>query len=256
MTDKVRPSSTEDVQEYMATVDRLRTQIAQLHEELSALVQSHGTVKKRLEELNKVAASLDLAYREAGHDLSKNVIDDLAFIRGARREAAKITTILRGTELFGRYAQDADHHYRVANRWRLGAVIVALAYPFMALFLIKVLDLNATGVASVMASALLLFFYASVESFNHRRREFDRRRIALRVSAIEAFTKSRREGGDSSSRKTAEALLDEFVRKHFIQPELDSNDMTYPGPRFSLITLFQRKLPPSSDVDAAPMKGK
>jgi hypothetical protein len=35
-------------------------------------------------------------------------------------------------------------------------------------------------------------------------------------------------------------LMDEFVRKHFIQPELDSNDMSCLGPRLSFVTVLNR----------------
>jgi hypothetical protein len=103
---------------------------------------------------------------------------------------------------------------------------------------------------------LTLFIYASVESHNHRRREFDRRRIALRVSAIEAFTKQRRDAGRAGDRKVAEELMDEVVRKHFIQPDLDSNDMSYLGPRLSLVTVLNRagQHPPRADGSASPTK--
>ncbi|MDX8141484.1 hypothetical protein SK854_05130 [Lentzea sp. BCCO 10_0061] len=85
--------------------------------------------------------------------------------------------------------------------------------------------------------------------------EFDRRRSSLRVSAIEAFAKQRRDAGRVGDRKIAEELMDEFVRKHFIQPDLDSNDMSYLGPRLSLVTVFSRggqQQPSRADGAASP----
>jgi hypothetical protein len=55
--------------------------------------------------------------------------------------------------------------------------------------------------------------------------------IALRVSAIESFTKQRCEGRDPAAKKTVENLLDLLVRRHFIEPHLDSNDLTQLTPR-------------------------
>ena len=60
------------------------------------------------------------------------------------------------------------------------------------------------------------------------------------MSTIEAFTKQWRDAGRAGDRKVAEELMDEFVRQHFIQPELDSNDMSYLGPRFSFATVLNR----------------
>jgi hypothetical protein len=82
-----------------------------------------------------------------------------------------------------------------------------------------------------------LFFYASFESQNHRRREADRQRISLRIAAIESYIEQRRSMQDPD---VASKLLDEFIREHFILPSLDSNDMTYIGPRRGLFSALQR----------------
>lgn len=128
----------------------------------------------------------------------------------------------------------------VANHWRTGAILVLLSMPVVAVVLTTLAGLANIPTAIALAPMLALFVHASVDSHNHRRREFDRRRISLRMSAIEAFTKQRRESGEPGDRKTAEELMDEFVRKHFIEPDLDSNDMSYVGPRVSLVTVFSR----------------
>ncbi|MFB6720795.1 hypothetical protein ACFCV3_11575 [Kribbella sp. NPDC056345] len=198
---------------------------------IADLSKDVAKLKRELDDLERARAALDVEYRRAKHGLAAKVEEDVAFIRDARREVEQITSILHGTELFGRYAEDADHHLRIANRWRYGAVATLLLAPCVAGALALADKLKvATGI-SVMSCLIGLFLYASIESHNHRRREFDRRRIALRVSAIESFTKQRREGGDPAARKTAEDLLDEFVRMHFIFPELDSNDITQLTPR-------------------------
>lgn len=199
------------------------------------------TLQKQAEDLETQIGALQLEYRRAGNNLNAQVAADLAYIHEAREEAKQITTILQGTALFGRYAQDADHHFKIANRWRAAAVAILIASPPAVAILAKVADLSGIELASSIAPVLVLFIYASVESHNHRRREFDRRRIALRVSAIEAFSNQRRRAGEAADQKAADKLLDEFVRKHFIEPDLDANDMTYIGPRFSVVTVLDRK---------------
>ncbi|MGE5828588.1 MAG: hypothetical protein ACM30G_09540 [Micromonosporaceae bacterium] len=199
------------------------------------------TLDQQVKEVHGQVDSLKLAYRQAGNNLVATVADDVAMIQEARAEVRRITTILQGTELFGRYAQDADHHRRIADKWRLGAVAILLLAPIVVVYLATVAELGNAALATAMLPILALFVYASVESYNHRRREFDRRRISLRVSAIEAFTKRRREGADAAERLAAELLLNEFIRLHFIRPDLDSNDMSYMGPRFSLVTVLERK---------------
>ncbi len=207
------------------------------------------TIERRVGKLSSQLDALEFEYRQAGQNLNTTAAQDVKAIREAREEAERITTILRGTELFGRYAQDADHHFRVANRWRTSAVLVLMSMPLIAVLLSTVAALGNVTAAIALAPMLALFVYASVESHNHRRREFDRRRISLRVSAIEAFTKQRRENGKPGDRKTAEDLMDDFVRKHFIEPDLDSNDMSYVGPRFSLVTVLSRN---NKEPDAKP----
>jgi hypothetical protein len=49
-------------------------------------------------------------------------------------------------------------------------------------------------------------------------------------------------------------LMDEFVRKHFIQPDLDSNDMSYLGPRLSLVTVLNRGGQQPRGGESAPPK--
>jgi hypothetical protein len=201
-------------------------------------------LKREITDLERLRAELEVDYRRAKHNLTAKVREDVAFIRDARREVEQITSILHGTELFGRYAEDADHHLRIANGWRYGAVATLLVSPCIAAGLALAGKLRPTTAAAVLTSLLALFLYASIESHNHRRREFDRRRIALRVSAIESFTKQRRESDDPAARKTAEDLLDEFVRMHFIAPELDSNDITQLTPRSGLFQARERATPP------------
>jgi hypothetical protein len=197
-------------------------------------------LKREIDDLEKARASLEVEYRRAKHSLAAKVEEDVAFVRDARREVEQITSILHGTELFGRYAEDADHHLKIANRWRYGAVGTLLLAPCIAAGLALADKLEVKTSLSVMSCLVALFLYASIESHNHRRREFDRRRIALRVSAIESFTKQRREGGDAAARRTAEDLLDEFVRMHFIAPELDSNDIAQLTPRTGLFRAGER----------------
>lgn len=211
-----------------------------------------ATLGKRVEELRGQVAALRLEYRQAGNNLATTVADDLTVIREAREEAQRITTILRGTELFGRYAQDADHHLRVADHWRVGAVVVLLLMPVVAVLLAVLTSLGTVPLTIALTPLFALFVYASVESHNHRRREFDRRRIALRVSAIEAFTQQRRESGQEVDRRTADKLMDEFVRKHFIQPDLDSNDMAYLSPRRGPVTMLSRNNKRQAEKSVAP----
>ncbi|GAB3849336.1 hypothetical protein ACFPIJ_36445 [Dactylosporangium cerinum] len=208
------------------------------------------TLQKEVEELRRQVDVLKLEYRRAASDLPGKVAADLASIKEAREEATRIATFLQGTELFGRYAQDANRHSRIADRWRITAVAILIIASIGAVAISKYLSLSETALVTTLTPALGLFVYASLESHNHRRREFDRRRIALRVSAIEAYTKQRRETGNSDEKREAESLLGEFIRKHFINPELDSNDMAYPT--FSFVTVTERRRDGNTDTPAHP----
>jgi hypothetical protein len=221
--------------------------------EIAGLAISLSKLRSEIADLERVRAELDVDYRRAKNNLTAKVKEDVAFIRDARREVEQITSILQGTELFGRYAEDADHHFRIANTWRYGAVATLLLSPCIVAALALAGKLEVTTGASVMTFLIALFLYASIESHNHRRREFDRRRIALRVSAIESFTKQRREGADLAARNKAEDLLDEFVRMHFIAPELDSNDMSQLTPRSGLFRARERS-PQARSATASPRR--
>jgi hypothetical protein len=201
--------------------------------------RSVRTLQKDVDELRRQIDVLKLEYRRAAGDLPAKVAADVASIKEAREEATRIATFLQGTELFGRYAQDANRHSRIADRWRVAAVSILAIAAIGAAVIAKYLSLSEAALVTTLTPALGLFVYASLESHNHRRREFDRRRIALRVSAIEAYTKQRRETGSPDEKREAEALLGEFIRKHFINPELDSNDMA--APAFSFVTVTERR---------------
>ncbi|MEU4293076.1 hypothetical protein AB0E63_33045 [Kribbella sp. NPDC026596] len=226
----------------------------QPHRVAEGLTTKLSKLRKEIADLERIRAELEVDYRRAKHNLTAKVEEDVAFIRDARREVEQITSILHGTELFGRYAEDADHHLKIANRWRYGAVGTLLAASCLAASLALAGKLEVTTSVSVMSFLIALFLYASIESHNHRRREFDRRRIALRVSAIESFTKQRREGGDLAARKRAEDLLDEFVRMHFIAPELDSNDITQLTPGTGLFRTRERSPQPRSRTANPPQR--
>jgi hypothetical protein len=214
--------------------------------------RSVHTLQKEVENLRRQVDLLRLEYRRAGSDLPSRVAADVASIKEAREEATRIATFLQGTELFGRYAQDAAFHRRIANRWRITAVIILVLASLGAVGISKYLPLSEAALATTLTPAFGLFVYASLESHNHRRREFDRRRIALRVSAIEAYTKQRRETGSREEKREAESLLNEFIRKHFINPDLDSNDMTYST--FSLISVTERRRNGGTGAAAAPVQ--
>jgi hypothetical protein len=218
------------------------TATAELAHQLTAL-------QNVVDDIEQQIGNLRLEYERAGRSLSSRVNDDVVNIHEAWLEVERITNVLRGTELFGRYAEDADHHLRIANRWRRAAVATLLLAPCIAASLALVAKLDFAANALAMSFIAALFAYMSIESHNHRRREFDRRRIALRVSAIESFTKQRRDGGEPEARKTAEDLLDLFVRRHFIEPELDSNDIAHLSPRTGIFKAKERTV--SNEQDAS-----
>ena len=198
------------------------------------------SLRSRVDELGRNVENLEYMYREAGTNLRLVVADDVEHIKNAKIEVSKIAEVLRGVELFGRYAHDADNHAAIANRWRRAAVGVLVISPAVVVATSAIFKQPASVIALALGPILALFIYCSVESYNHRRREFDRRRIALRVSAIESFTKARRDGAEEKSRRVAEELLDDFVRMHFIEPSLDSNDMDYIAPRTGIVRVMRR----------------
>jgi hypothetical protein len=178
-----------------------------------------------VDQLRKQLRGLEDAYRDAGGDLKNRAAADTEYIHQLKDEAERLITLLRGGSLFGRYEKDAERHRRVADRWRFFAVSILLASAALAVGLASfVPSLGWVQIAAPITPLLLLFTYASMESSNHRWREFDRRRIYLRMAAIESYI---RPGRDGEENQRSEKLLDDFIRRHFLAPDLDPNDTNY-----------------------------
>lgn len=200
-----------------ATVDRLEAEIADLKDSIG---------------------DLTVLYQRAGGRLRTIVEDDVLAIGSAKEESERLLTVIRGGALFGRYQSDADHHMRQANRWRIAATMVLMLVPIGLLAAIKFLSVSDTQLLVIATTAVAIFLYFSIESHNHRRREFDRRRISLRMAAIESFLTQRL--ADETTRVQAQGVMDEFIKKHFIEPELDDNSLAYLSPRNSFLTIVHR----------------
>jgi len=163
-------------------------------------------------------------YESAGAYVRDRATSDVEFIHELRDEANNLLQLVRGRTLFGRYADDAAMHRRQANRWRRHSVVILVAAVGLETGL--VLTQTAPTWITLVLPALplaLLFTYTSVESQNHRRAEFDRQRIFLRMAAIESYTTT---DISSRARKKLGGLLNKFIERHFIEPELDSNDLS------------------------------
>ena len=186
-------------------------------------------LRDRIDQLGKQLRGLENEYRDAGGRLKNRAADDTEYIHQLKDEAERLITLLRGGSLFGRYEKDAERHRRIADRWRLFAVLILLASAALAAGLaIVVPSLGWVQAAALVAPMVLLFTYASMESSNHRWREFDRRRIYLRMAAIESYI---RPGRDGHENQRSEKLLDDFIRRHFLDPHLDPNDTNYVSAR-------------------------
>lgn len=182
---------------------------------------------------------LESRYTLAGGEVRDLAQKDLQSISLARNEAERIMGLLRGSDLAARYVRDAHHHRRAANGWRLFAIAELLIAGAAVTICSKVLELTPVALSSLTCLLLVLFGYSAIESSNHRRREFDRSRIALRVSALEGYTESNRSAEGKVSQE-AEAMMARFVEKHFIDPALDPNDMGTPRLQFSIIRTGDR----------------
>ena len=192
----------------------------------------------RLSGLEDQYRDLQLRYRHAGGYLKSEVHADIEYIQSVRAEAEQILDILQGGTLFGRYSLDADENQRAANRWRRISVTSLIASAAAVASLSILTEISVTALSLCLVPAVGLFFFTSLESQNHRRREFDRRRIALRMAAIESYLQQRR---SSESDDRDWSVLDDFIREHFIEPALDSNDVSYLGPRSGVFGLFHRR---------------
>jgi hypothetical protein len=60
------------------------------------------------------------------------------------------------------------------------------------------------------------------------------------MAAIETYMQQKKDAGHSEE---AWEIIDEFIREHFIAPTLDSNDISYIGPRTGIFRIFQRQRP-------------
>lgn len=203
----------------------------------------------RVDDLRKKVDGLEAEYETASGDVHSRAASDLNYLHQARQEAERLLTVIRGGSLFGRYHADADEHARAADRWRRLSLLVLLLWVASTGYLLY-LQVISTAVAGLLIVPFLtLFFYCSLESNGHRRREANRRRIALRMAAVEAYMAQRL--SDASTQVDAMKVMDEFIRQHFILPELDQTDVPYlgPGPKFSLLHITTRD---SRRTDAPP----
>jgi hypothetical protein len=206
----------------VVTVTDLESSLPQEASKLSDILQD---VRNRIGDLATKLSGLESAYRDAGEDLKNRAATDAEYISQLKDEADRLIILLRGGSLFGRYAEDAELHRRTANRWRFFAVVVLLGSAALQVVLaIRVPSLGWIQTIAILP-LVLLFTYTSLESHNHRRREFDRRRIYLRMAAIESYI--RPAGDGQTNRQESKKILDEFIRRHFIEPDLDANDMNY-----------------------------
>lgn len=206
----------------------------------------------RIDELRKKVEGLEAEYETAAGDVHNRAADDLNFLHQARQEAERLLTVIRGSSLFGRYHSDADEHARSADRWRYASVGALILWMLAMAALLKFYSVSSLETGVIAIPFLVLFFYCSLESNAHRRREANRRRIALRMAAVEAYMAQRL--GAADTRADAIKVMDDFVRQHFIRPELDETDVPYlgPGPKFSLLHITTRD---SSTGSAAPSIG-
>ncbi|MGC4866452.1 hypothetical protein ACLQ3B_13585 [Micromonospora sp. DT53] len=187
-------------------------------------LEAIGVLHLEVAELRVQLEALKNEYELAGASVRTDADADVEFIRELREEAESVLKLVRGATLFGRYADDAELHRRQANRWRNYAVVVLLAAVGLGFYLAVLHpEIALLTAAAPLLPLALLFTYASIESHNHRRTEFDRRRIYLRMAAIEAYTTT-----DISNdvRNDLGGLLNKFIEKHFIEPELDPNDLS------------------------------
>jgi hypothetical protein len=186
-------------------------------------VVSPGELTVALETLRRQLDDLREEYGAAGAYVRERTTADVEFIHELREEADNLLQLVRGRTLFGRYADDAAMHRKQANRWRRYSVFVLVAAVCLESWLVA--SERSPSLLTLTLPALplaLLFTYTSVESQNHRRAEFDRQRIFLRMAAIESYTMT---DISSRARKKLGGLLNKFIERHFIEPELDSNDL-------------------------------
>lgn len=199
------------------------TAIDDLGQKLSKLSTELRTAQVDARNLRDQVDMLAALYRRAGAEVRTRAASDVRRIEDSRIEAERIVQSLRGSSLFGRYAADARTHQNAANRWRASAVCVLIFTTSLEIFLaVGPLAIAGWPLAAPVFPMLLLFAYASAESRNHRRVELNRRRIYLRMAAIESYTQSTPGGvvlGDLGD------IMHRFIEKHFIEPDLDATDV-------------------------------
>jgi hypothetical protein len=180
-------------------------------------------LQQRAERLRIEFESLQTTYESQIDSFVSASASDVSAISDLKSKAEKLVDLIQGGSLFGRYAHDAESQAIAANRWRRFAVLVLLAAVALELFLVTgPISLEGLRLLAPLAPLLLLFTYASIESHNHRRGELNRRRIYLRMAAIESYIERDAEGITSAE---LEGILREFIEQHFIAPDLDPNDV-------------------------------
>jgi hypothetical protein len=195
-------SNADTEKELERRLDAMRTQVSSLEQQIEFLTRD---------------------YRRVAGKVSREARPEVDAIKELRSEAEHLVGLLRGGSLFGRYAADAGVHAKTANAWRAIAVgVLVLAIAFQVVLPLLVDDVGWQETVGPAVPLLLLFTYASIESFNHRRKELDRRRTYLRIAAIESYL-----GPDHERSEDDKQLMRLFIEKHFIDPELDPTETKY-----------------------------
>lgn len=171
-------------------------------------VEDWQTLRKSLEEkvaeaqtqlqdrANTTASSLEEEASATAQWLKEQADEVLVEVREKRDEVVKLYGLIGDTGTAGAFAKEADHQREQANRWRVIAVLSAIATIVLALGAVIFSAIDAGGnVASHLASLVVaaaaggLTAYAAKQSGHHRDREDESRRIELELTAFGPFTK-------------------------------------------------------------------
>lgn len=231
----------------------MTTQRPELSTEIEKLKNDIHFLNTQIQRLKRSASGLATDYILAGEEVGRLATDDVRAIQQLRQRASQIVNLLESSEISGRFDKDARRNRRSADVWRMLAIASLLGSAGVAYLTFPTLTGDRTAEIGYAIGVVILFGFCAMESNNHRRREFDRTRIALRVSALEAFMEQKR---DQEGRlpPDAEKLRTKFVTKHFIDPELDSNDMGAPEIRVSMFRSRERYQGPRAPIGGVQSK--
>lgn len=177
-------------------------------------------LEKQIEEF---ISSTHTAVDELSASMKEQAQDTIQQMKDLGQEAGALVEVITAHGTSEGYGQEASQQKKIADRWRYGAVVLAIVAGALAVFTVlkatNIQESTAHVVSRVLATVALIGVagYAANQSGRHRRREELAKRRQLELAALEPFLRGLPD--DDSRKKVREGV----ATRYFASPEVDSH---------------------------------